>query len=408
MYPSMTDAIAITSFVEASEILRDRRFSASAGRPHGRAFLGESILLIDGEEHLARRRLYMPLMMQEHLQHIEENVMLPTIKACEQAHFRTDADGFHRGDLTAFARDVFMRLAAALIGLDGYASPEASSRLYELLGPISDAVTVEWTLKDREQVLRLGLEAKEAFREEFVQPSWNRRQHLIEEWRAGRISDHDLPLDLLILMLRGWMNSWDADLPVRESILFLAGSTGNPVGQVVYALQDLRRWESEHPGDGSWLLSDDFLRDAIDETLRLHIAGSPALVREATEDVVLKSTGRTLKAGSHVALQMEAANRDTSVFGVDAHLYDPLRRSRLAKSVKAFGVAFGGGAHVCLGRPMVLGRSTGVEAEGLQYMVLRRLLERGVVPDPDRPPAFAASGQRYYETFPVRCEGSEH
>ena len=94
------------------------------------------------------------------------------------------------------------------------------------------------------------------------------------------------------------------------------------------------------------------------------------------------------------------ADRDVSVFGGDADIFDPHRYQRLPQRVKHFGVAFGGGAHVCLGRPLVMGRDTGVDSEGFQYLTLRRLLDAGV--EPDGIPRLAASGQRHYEHFPVR------
>lgn len=390
----------ITSFAEVHEILRDRRFSAAEGRPEGRDFLGGSLVVIDGPEHLARRRIYMPLMAEAQLQHYEREVIRPILDDCERIHFTDGGDGWRHGDLVAYCRDVFMRFAAALIGLDGYDSDKTSARLYELLGPISEGVTVEWSPRDHDEILREGLAAKEAYRSEFFQPSWDRRAELVARHRRGELEREELPVDLLTLMQLSWDDAWDQDLPVRESILFLAGSTGNPVAQIAYAVEDLSGWVAAHPEDRGHLSDEAFVRHAIAETLRLHIGGSPVLVRLAKEDVTLHSTGRRIPEGHKVGLDMVAANRDPEVFGDDADVFDPYRYNRLPARVKHFGVAFGGGAHVCLGRPLVMGRDTGVDSEGFQYLTLRRLLDAGV--EPDGTPRLAQSGQRHYEHFPVR------
>jgi cytochrome P450 len=385
----------VTSYAEAHEVLRDRRFAGGVSRPEGRDFLGDSLVVIDGPEHLARRRMYLPLMAEAFLVRLEREVAAPVLAAALDRHLAPGADGYERADLVALLRDVYMRLAAALIGFDAYREEHVSARLYELLGPLSEGATVEWSPRDHDEVRRAGLAAKEAYRREFFAPAWERRQELLA--RGG-----ELPTDLLALLARNWQPHWDHDLPVRESILFLAGATGNPVGHVVYAVEDLGHWLARHPGDRDRLADEGFLRAAIDETLRLHIPGTPVLMRAALDDVTLHATGRTVAKGTVVGVDMVAANRDPAVFGADADRYDPYRADRLPERVKQYGVAFGGGPHVCLGRSLVLGRSTGVAIDGMQHLVLRALLDAGVEEDPADRPRLAESGQRHYAYYPVR------
>lgn len=393
----------MTSFAEVSEILRDRRFAGRAGRPEGRAFLGDSLVTIDNEEHLARRRMYMPLMAEEFLRGLEESVLAPAVgSVLRQQCGPPEADGFVRGDLVVIARDICMRLAAALIGFDGVNTDQASARLYALLGPLAEGATVEWSTRDHAEVVREGLIAKEQYRAEFFAPAWQRRVDLLEAYRNGRISRAELPTDVLMALLAHWQEHWDDDLPVRESILFLAGATGNPVGQLVYAVEDLFGWFADNPGGRELAGREDLLRRAIAETMRLHVAGTPVLLRECTEDVTLHCSGRRFTAHAIVGLDMVAANHDQGVFGPDADRFDPDREARLPARVKAYGVAFGGGPHICLGRPLVLGRYVEVGIDGLQYHVLRAVLNLGIEPDPAMPPRLAASGQRHYVSFPVR------
>jgi len=390
----------VTSYRECHEILRNHRFGGAAGRPEGRAFLGDSVLLVDGEEHRDRRLMYLPLFREDRLQQFERTVVRPMLAAGYRAHFATvDDEGWRRGDLVALTRDVCMRLAAALIGLDNYAEPSSSRRLFQLLRPLGEAAAVEWSERDHAEVVREGLEAKAAYVEEFFEPAWRRRGERIV--RGGGIDDADA-VDLLAVLLGNWRSHWDDDLPVRESILVLAGSTGNPVGQIVYAFDDLRTWVAAHPEEQAELADEQFVRHAIDETLRLHVAGSPVLVREVYEDVTLASTGRTFKTGEFIGLDMVAANQDPEVFGADGDQFDPRRWARIPARVASYGVAFGGGSHTCLGRPLVLGRSMKMGIEGLEYLTLRSFLDSGVEPDPVGPPRLTSGGQLQYATYPVR------
>lgn len=392
----------ITRFDEVNEILRDRRFAGGAGRPFGRAFLGGSLVTIDGPEHLARRRMYLPFQLEPQLKHYERDVTSAIVERCLALATRErDAEGVARVDLVALAKDIFMRIAATMIGFDDVDDEKASSRLYEVLAPLSAGVTIEWAPGNRDEIMKRGLVAKESLREEFFQPAFDRRKELVAAHERGAVQAEDLPVDVLTLLLRNWDPAWEDDLALRESILFLAGATGNPVGQIVYVVEDLWAWLAVHPEESERLSDERFLRDAINETLRLHIAGSPVLVREATEDVELRSSGRRVAQGEQVGLDMIAANHDTDTFGNDAESYDPHRRQRLGDRVKPFGVAFGGGAHVCLGRPLMLGREIGVDIEGLEFLILRRLLDEGIERDEQRSPRRADSGQQHYEFFPV-------
>lgn len=384
----------VRSYRECHEILRSQKFVGSAGRPEGRAFLGDSVLLVDGAEHRARRQLYLPLMREGTLKRFESDVIGPVLETAMRTHLEPGPDGAKRGDLVVLVRDVCMRAAAALIGFDNYADESAARRLFELLGPLAAGATVEWSERDHATVIREGLEAKAAYVAEFFAPAWERRTAPADG------SPDDRRVDLLAIMADHFQPHWDADLPVRESILFLAGSTGNPVGQIVYAFDDLWQWRADHPEDDP-LGDEAFLRAAIDETLRLHIAGSPVLTRTAVEDTVLSSTGRVVHAGEVLALDMVGANRDPEVFGETPERYDPHRSATLPDRVAPYGVAFGGGAHVCIGRPLVLGAGMRVDTLGLEFQVLTTLLRQGVEPDPDRAPALTTGGQVQFASYPV-------
>lgn len=390
--PGYADLEPVEAYLEVHEILRDRRFIAGRSRPEGREFLGETMVGIDGDRHLVRRRLYAPLMSEENLTRLERELVEPMLAATVGTPSSGSDSSCTTIDLVPLARDLCMRVAAAILGIEGVQSPSGTERLTELLRPIAAGATVEWSPRDHAEVIAEGRAAKAAFVEEFFAPAWERR---------GRADAEQPDRDLISIMARSREAlGGDPDLPVRESILFLAAATGNPVGHLAFAVDDLLAWAetesvSRIPAD------DDFLRGAINETLRLHITGTPVLVRECTEPVELRSTGRHFDAGALLGLDMVAANRDPDVFGPDADRFDPHRSGRITQRAKSYGVAFGGGPHICLGRALVLGRDSGVQIDGLQFGLLSRLLRQGIHRDPQRSPALAASGQRHYESFPV-------
>lgn len=204
-----------------------------------------------------------------------------------------------------------------------------------------------------------GLTAKEEFRRQFFEPSWARRQRLIELHERGR-SEDDLPSDLLTIMLLHDRITWDSDLPTREAILYLAGATSTTSNAVNHAVAELDRWLDEHPEDRKRLDDRVFLRGVCNEALRLR-QNVTALARRARHDITL-STGRVVNAGEHVAVDFIQANQDPDVFGPDAGEFNP--RRVVPKGVRPYRLAFGMGRHLCIGLPLVTTISGRLAEEG--------------------------------------------
>ncbi|MDO9355934.1 MAG: cytochrome P450, partial [Solirubrobacteraceae bacterium] len=136
-----------------------------------------------------------------------------------------------------------------------------------------------------------------------------------------------------------------------------------------------------------------FLRSALAESLRLFLA-SPVRLRKATKDVVLTS-GRTIEVGETVGLLYRAANVDPRMFGEDALDFNP---HRVVTEGSPWGLAFGGGMHACLGRPLVTGIASGEDVtDGTMLIMTRKLLEVGMELDVERPPVRDAG--TFYEAY---------
>jgi cytochrome P450 len=203
------------------------------------------------------------------------------------------------------------------------------------------------------------------------------------------------------MLLRHDVGRPDPDVIVRESILFMAGATDTTSNAVNHAIADLETWLAEHPEDRARTDDAAFLRGVCNESLRLH-PNVTALARRATQEITLGS-GRVVPAGTEVALDLVTASRDAAVFGADADRFDPWRP--MPDGAPPYGVAFGTGRHVCIGRPLVTpvsGRPTGKdEGERALLKIVRALVRAGVRLDPDAPPQLAPTAEDVYASLPV-------
>ncbi len=145
-------------------------------------------------------------------------------------------------------------------------------------------------------------------------------------------------------------------------------------------LADRRRWER--------LLEDrSLIRTAVEESLRFDANPGFGMPRFVSEDIEL--SGTRIPSGTTVVCSMASANRDEDAFD-DADEMD------LARTPNAH-LAFGSGAHSCLGQALAR-----TELQTVLDVLLRRLptLELAVSPaELERVEGLAVGGLR---TVPVR------
>ncbi|MCK2244455.1 MULTISPECIES: cytochrome P450 [unclassified Crossiella] len=146
----------------------------------------------------------------------------------------------------------------------------------------------------------------------------------------------------------------DAALIATGMGLLIAGheTTANMISKMIaMLLADRRRWEQ--------LLTDPALvRTAVEEALRLDANAGFGMARYLTED--LEIAGTTLPGGTTAVCSMAAANRDEEVFTGAAEM-------DLTRSPNPH-LAFGAGAHACLGQPLAR-----TELQVVLEVLLRRL-----------------------------------
>lgn len=322
--------------------------------------IGDGLLSLAERDHFDRRRVESVLFRRPALKHFELSVLAPALESAMRTRVRErDADGRVRAELFALLTTAFCPVSAAFLGIDGVDTPDRQQQFQDYLDGMRPAGDIEWETRDHRDVLREGLRYyKELFADEFFRPSLERRRRLVEEWRTGRLSEADLPLDLITVMLRNQEHfaRWDSDVLLRELILFVPGATITHV--VPHIVAELLDWLDEHPEDRRLTDQVAFLRQSANEALRLH-PPSPFFIRKVLADTDLAS-GRAFRAGDYVVLDVTAASRDRSVFGKDADQFNPYRVPLV--SVKHLGIAFGDGPHTCIGMAMSIGE-TGATGE---------------------------------------------
>jgi hypothetical protein len=93
-----------------------------------------------------------------------------------------------------------------------------------------------------------------------------------------------------------------------------------------------------------------------------------------------------------VIIDLQTANRDETVFGIDAEVFNPNRPRTIGAN--PWGLSFGSGMHVCIGLNLVAGavvnRSNPPDLQTHQWgsltTIYRLLLAAGLRPDQDQPP----------------------
>lgn len=403
---TIADMVQLEDYAEISEVLRSRKFVQGAYAISGKGMMMGTVTLLDGPQHMQRRRVMARMFDDSAMAAMRDRYLNPVVdrSIAELAAQPRQPDGSVHTDLIPLVQRCLHRLAGALAGVDGLESIEAADRFVRQVQAITAGSTVDWSREDPETVVQRGLAARAEFKREFFDASYARRKALIDAARARGEDLVPLQQDLMSMIIANEGGAWDGDdeLMLREVSTFLIAASQTTAGSLVLLIIRLESWFRSHPEDRRLIESDpEFLRRATFDSLRLTVA-SPARIRRATEDVTL-SSGRTFKAGERVALLFIPANMQPELFGEDAQAFNPHRKP---KDVPQWGLAFGGGAHSCPGRPLVTGSrnmagTTGVD--GTLVSVCRRLYAAGLELDPAHPPVRDTSTHyELYTAVPIR------
>lgn len=385
--------IEITSLAETALALRNPNL-AQALYDEGAVVMDQTLLVLHGDEHRARRTLEFRVFRRDFFRWYETHVFPRTLDETIASALKAG-----RTDLVDLGYRVTMNLTADFAGID---RPERiadeTAALLKLVVTFSEGATLVHSTRDREAVRRAVREALELFDARFLQPSIRRRQELIRRFADGDAGEDDLPRDVLTVLLRNEDRlELPADVLRREMAFYLQAGAHSTANSTTHAIHDILAWREAHPDDAARMRRDPvFVQRCVHESLRLHPA-SPVAWRKPVCPFSMPGAGE-VAPGDRVVLDLRSANRDPAVFGADAGEYNPHRTIPVGHL--PFGLTFGSGVHACLGRDLdggVLPRGD-VDPANHQYGIItlfaRRLLGEGARLDPADPPVRADYTER--------------
>ncbi|MEL0007974.1 MAG: cytochrome P450, partial [Luminiphilus sp.] len=336
---------------------------------------------------------------------VYENGVFPSLLGETLDQFLTETSL----DLKELGYRIMVHLSLSFAGIDRIdgtvAEADAQHRLLIQLG---QAATIGQFKGDREPIFQEIREAIDEFRERFFLPSRARRLALLAQYRAGELKDDALPRDILtILLMHDAELSMPDELMVREVAFFYLAASHTSVHTLVHATNELFNWcEKENKPPIEVVADPHRLQRFVLESMRLH-PSSPEAWRRAEAEITL-ADGRVVPEGDKVVVDLQTANRDTSVFGEDAGEFNPLRS--IQGRISPAGMSFGGGMHVCLGMNLVAGTvlrdGEAPNPDNHQFgtitLIMKELIERGMRPNPDKPPQkIEASERDVWAVYPV-------
>ena len=387
-----SEPIWIRTWAGARDVFRSRDLRQGLYDDAGTLMQGV-IVNLHGDEHRARRRLENRLFRRDTFRWYETDVIPVVVHEISAPAL---AEG--SGDLLPMARRTMMKLACVIAGLD--VGDHEFEDVFALMHRLARASTAIHATGDRASLRADGLAALAEVDERFIQPSLARRAALIRE-----ATEDQLPRDVLTTLLR---NQDALDLPaevaVREVAYFPWVGSHSTSNAFVHAMHHMFTQFDDHPSVRRALLDDPvLLQSFVHESLRLHPA-SPETHRVAEADVDI--AGVVAVNGRRVIVDMEAVNRDRSVWGSDADMFRPGRA--LPPDASPWGMTFGHGMHACLGMELAGGVAPERDAPVADHLygaittMAHHLLVRGVRPDPDRPCRLDSSTTRViYASYPV-------
>lgn len=392
--------IRLTSWDQVRQALRSKHLR-QAGYTEGAVIMAGTLLDLHGTEHRDRRRVENRLFRRETFAHWEHQVLGATIDATLRPYIDQGA-----GDLVQIGYRAAMNLTAQIAGIDiDPTDTEQTDQLYGIVKKFSEGATLMHSTRDKHVVRAEVAEAIHEFQREFYEASLARRT-------TGDSESHDV----LTTLLRGQDQlPLDPETVFREICFYLQAGAHSTANAFTHTVNDIFRWAETRDVDAAEVDRLTIQR-CMHESLRLHPA-SPVAYRTPLEDVVL-ADGTELDAGSHVVLDLSAANTDPAIFGDTAVDFDPYRT--LPDGVPPWGMSFGGGMHACVGAELDggLDPAGGIGPDhlfGTVAVVVHAFLAAGGRRDPAAEPSLDPNSTRtHFSRYPVvfydraRNQGSVH
>lgn len=353
--------------------------------------LGHVIVTLEGEAHRQRRTLEGQLFAVSLLHSLERNLISGVIRSVldEQRG---------EGCLVEISYGVMTRIAAQVIGLDGWQAGEQAVTAVHLVSALVGGTQSRHG--QREPLTRRA--ARDELRKQFIDSSISRRRNLLALFQAGKIGRNELPSDLITIILLHHAQAGlktDTRQIAGEVAFYSVAAIDTTASLVPHLFHELWKFIARFPQHRALLQDPAFLRATAAEALRLHPA-IPTIFREATTPLEL-ANNLHFEPGQVAAIYVSEANRDPKIFGADAAEFNPLREIR--PKVRRAGLSFGGGVHLCLGRELALGQPENENGLlGIATLLIEALIKKGAQPHPSKPVNELSPYERdVYSTYPI-------
>ncbi len=403
---TMSNTIELVDYHVCQRALREPDLK-QALYDEGAVLMNRVLVTLHGDEHRARRLLEMRVFRRDFFRH-HEQVVIPQVFDEVMAPVRESGET----DVVEFGYRMTVSLATAFAGIDmAMHTTEEFDTLIRMLRIFGTAATLGQSKLDRATVKDEIRKVLAEFDERFLAPSVARRLELIQALQAGTIGEDELPMDVLTVLLRNVDNiELDDDMILRETAFFFLAGAHTSVHSLSHSMHHILTWCEEHPEDRQKLVIDTaLLQRFVHESFRLH-PSSPVSWRKALADMVF-ANGESACSGDKVVISLRAANRDTSVFGPDAAVFNPYRV--LPAGIPETGITFGIGMHACLGKNLAAGTlpqpGKSIDPEkrqlGAVTWITHALLAQGASKDPHNPGHLDQTIEREtWARYPIRFD----
>lgn len=393
--------VTISTFEDAKDAYRQKDLR-QALYDDGAVVMEGVLVNLHGGEHRQRRRVENRIFRRDTFDHYERE-LFPAVTQ------RTVAPYVESGsvDLVHLGHELMLNLAAVTAGIDRpEGTAEETQRLHGYLQWFIKGATLGHSTEDKAQVSERVRQALAEWDEEFLAPSIARRQAALAQLEAEEIGEDDLPKDILTTLLR---NAGELGLEHhqlrREVAFYLLAGAHTSATAFVRSIDHILDWIGFDAARADRVATDPmFVQRCVHETVRLN-PSSPTGLRWALSSVHLKS-GIEIPEGAQVTIDLQAVNRDPTVFGDRADVFDPERE--LPSGVGPFGLSFAAGVHVCIGQDLAAGVVPRAHTEpddhlfGLVSGAVQHLFRQGVRRDPADPPQRDTETKRpYWGTYPA-------
>lgn len=353
----------------------------------GARVMQDALITLHGDAHRQRRIVELGVFGRGFFRTYTREVFAPNLEQVLAPYLEAG-----RADVIELGYRLSMNLTADFAGIDRPANDIAETEsLLALVRKFSEGATLVHSTRDPAVVNREVDTAMAIFDQRFFMPSIERRRRLIEQAEVagpGEADNQQLPRDVLTTLLKA-RDRIDLSTAVlrREMSFFLQAGAHSTTNSAAHALHEILTWAGDDVERHTRLEDADFVQRCVHESLRLHPA-SPVAWRRAVEPMRLGT--HSISTDELVEINLAGANRDATIFGSDAGIFNPDRQ--VANGVWPWGLTFGYGMHACLGRDLdggvISSRSTTPDDPqlGIVPTLVHELLKAGARWCTDDPP----------------------